>query len=187
MSTKKVLITGCSSGGIGAAIALELATRGHRVYATARDVSKIPEKLTSLENVFVLPLDVTSSESVEDVAHKVQNIGGGLDILINNAGVGYTMPLMDVDIDQARKLYETNVWGVLRTIQGFQDFLMMSQGKIVNICSVGGVVNTPWIGTHTPNHWTLLYSELILKQGPIHLPKPRFLVCQRHYESNLLH
>ncbi|KAI8949841.1 hypothetical protein F4801DRAFT_603029 [Xylaria longipes] len=59
-STKSILITGCSAGGIGAAMALVLARHGHHVFVTARNTAKIPEALSSLENVTVLPLDDAS-------------------------------------------------------------------------------------------------------------------------------
>jgi NAD(P)-dependent dehydrogenase (short-subunit alcohol dehydrogenase family) len=154
MSARKqtILVTGCSAGGIGAAVARELAQRGHHVYATARTASKIPTELSELPNVTVLQLDVTSDESVKAaakaVADNVASTGTGLDVLVNNAGYGYTMPLLDVDVAHAQRLHDTNVWGVLRTIQAFADLLIASQGRVVNISSVGAVVNTPWIGRH---------------------------------------
>ncbi len=149
---KTILVTGCSAGGIGAAVARELATHGHHVYATARTVSKIPAELSELPNVTVLQLDVTSDESVRAAAKAVADSGAskGLDVLVNNAGQGYTMPLLDVDIAYAQQIHDINVWGVVRTIQSFADLLIASQGRVVNISSVGAVVNTPWIGR--PDH-----------------------------------
>jgi NAD(P)-dependent dehydrogenase (short-subunit alcohol dehydrogenase family) len=144
--SKTVLITGCSSRGIGAAVALALANRNNHVFATARSISKIPESLTSLQNVTVLSLDVTSESSVASAVKTVESHGRGLDVLINNAAIGYTMPLLDIDLNHAHQVYETNVWGVLRVIQGFKDLLIKSHGKIVNVSSVGGAVHTPWIG-----------------------------------------
>lgn len=72
--------------------------------------------------------------------------GQGLDILVNNAGIGHTAPLLDVDLEHAKSLYETNIWGALRMIQGLADLLLESKGRIINVSSVGAVVNTPWIG-----------------------------------------
>jgi NAD(P)-dependent dehydrogenase (short-subunit alcohol dehydrogenase family) len=144
-SKKTILVTGCSAGGIGAAVARELAGHGHHVFATARTVAKIPAELAGLPNVTTLQLDVSSDESVKEAAKAVAE-KGGLDVLVNNAGCGYTMPLLDVDIAHAQRLHDTNVWGALRTIQAFSDLLIANQGRIVNISSVGAVVNTPWIG-----------------------------------------
>lgn len=162
MKTKKtVLVTGCSAGGIGAALAEELAKQGHHVFATARYTTKIPPLLTELSNVTVIELDVTSQESVDDSVNVVrevtakQSAGAGLDVLVNNAGSGFTMPALDVDIGMAKKIYETNVWGPLRMMQGFSDLLIAKKGRIVNVNSVGGEINTPWIGT-LPNGERLL-------------------------------
>ncbi|KAL3953921.1 hypothetical protein ACCO45_011877 [Purpureocillium lilacinum] len=146
--TKTILVTGCSAGGIGAALAQALADQGHHVFATARNPSKIPPELRTLSNVSSLALDVSSSASVADAAKAVREVGKGLDVLVNNAGAGYTMPVLDVDIDQAKWLYEANVWGPVRTIQAFADLLIASKGRIVNVSSVGAVVNTPWIASY---------------------------------------
>jgi short chain dehydrogenase len=156
MSPKKtILITGCSSGGIGAALAYAFASRGHYVFATARNTSKIPSTFASVPNVRTLQLDVTSASSISEtagiVATATQDQGArGLDVLINNAGSGYTMPLLDVDLDEAKKVYDVNIWGMLRTIQAFTPLLIDKGGRVVNVSSVGGVVNTPWIGTYAP-------------------------------------
>ncbi|RHZ58924.1 SDR family oxidoreductase [Aspergillus thermomutatus] len=144
--TKTILITGCSANSIGAALALSLAKKGHHIFATARSLAKIPEPLTTLSNVTLLQLDVSSPGSVAESVKAVQDHGQGLDVLVNNAGAGYTIPLLDADLDHAKQVYETNVWGVLRMIQGFADLLIRNRGRVVNVSSVGAAVNTPWIG-----------------------------------------
>ncbi|TGJ77609.1 hypothetical protein E0Z10_g10668 [Xylaria hypoxylon] len=148
MGPKTVLVTGCSDGGIGAAIALALAKRGHHVFATARTVSKIPASLSELDNVTPLQLDVTSSESVTQAAKVVATSGRALDVLLNNAGTGYAMPVLDIDIARAQRLYDVNVWGPIRTVQAFASLLIASHGRIVNINTVGAVINTPWISAY---------------------------------------
>lgn len=148
-TTKSILITGCSANSIGAALALSLAKRGHHVFATARSPAKIPSPLTTLSNVTLLQLDVTSPASVAAAVQAVQDHGHGLDVLVNNAGAGYTVPLLDADLEHAKRVYETNVWGVVRMIQGFADLLVARRGRVVNLSSVGAVVNTPWIGVYS--------------------------------------
>lgn len=150
-SSKTVLITGCSSKGVGAGLVLAIAERGHTVFATARNPAKVPSELTNLSNVHVLTLDVTSRESVKKAVEAVDKHGNGrLDVLINNAGVGYTMPLLDADIEEAKRVYDANIWGCLRVTQGFMDMLIQGKGQVVMISSVGGVLNTPWIGRFSP-------------------------------------
>lgn len=147
MSPKTVLITGCSAGGIGAALALTLASKGHHIYATARNTSKIPEALGHLSNVTLLPLDVTDGASVARAAQSVEAAGRGLDVLVNNAGGGYARPVLDMDIAQAQRLHDINLWGPVRTVQAFSGLLIASRGRIVNVSTVGAIVHTPWICT----------------------------------------
>lgn len=146
MATKTILITGCSAHGIGAALALSLARRGHHIFATARSIDKVPPSLLALENATIVPLDVTDPTSVRAAVKTVQSHGHGLDVLVNNAGIAYTAPLLDADIDHSRQVYEANVWGPLRLVQAFSDLLIEKQGRVINISSIAAVVNTPWIG-----------------------------------------
>ncbi|CAG8952177.1 hypothetical protein HYFRA_00000916 [Hymenoscyphus fraxineus] len=150
MSPKSVLITGSSAGGIGSAIALKLARYdpSNHIFATARNTSKISEELSSLPNVTVIQLDVLSEESVAAALQVVTDSGIGLDVLLNNAGTGYAMPILDVDIEKGKELYEANVWGPIRLIKAFSGLLIASRGRIVNMSSVGALVNTPWIGVY---------------------------------------
>lgn len=140
---KSILITGCSAGGLGAAMALALARRGHHVFATARDPSKIPDALASVATV--LPLDVADAASVAAAARAVADAGRGLDVLVNNAGVGYVRPVLDVDVDAARRVLNVNLWGPVRTIQAFQGLLVASRGRVVNVSSSASVVYSPWV------------------------------------------
>ena len=128
-------------------MAFALAKRGHRVFATARNPSKIPSELAVLSVVTTLELDVTSTESVSKAVDAVARATEqGLDVLVNNAGAGYTMPLLDVDIEEAQRLFDANIWGSLRTTQGFSELLIAAKGRVFNVSSVGAFVNTPWLG-----------------------------------------
>ena len=144
-ATKSILVTGCSAGGIGAALALVLAQRGHHVFATARNIDRAPDALKNLSNVTILPLDVADAASVTAAARAVTESGRGLDVLINNAGVGYVLPVLDIDINAAQRLFDVNFWGPLRMIQAFSDLLIASRGRIVNVSSSASVVNSPWV------------------------------------------
>ncbi|KAJ7247998.1 hypothetical protein C8J57DRAFT_1673301 [Mycena rebaudengoi] len=154
---KTILITGCSAGGVGAALATALACRdpSHHVFATARTTTKIPAALAALPNVTVLPLDVASSASVRACAQEVARIleaevpgTAGLDVLVNDA-VYVTMPLLDTDVDEAARLHDVNLWGALRTVQSFADLIIAARGKVVNVSSVGSVVNMAWNGAYS--------------------------------------
>lgn len=149
MSKKTIFITGCSAGSLGAALAIELAKQDHFIYVTARSPSKIPTSLSSLSNVEVLKLDISSPDSIAEAFKTVQEVNernktSGIDALVNSAARAYTMPILDMDIDEAQRLFDTNVWGTLRLIQHLSPMIIAKKGRIVNISSVGAVVNTPW-------------------------------------------
>ncbi|KAK4077102.1 uncharacterized protein Triagg1_4069 [Trichoderma aggressivum f. europaeum] len=82
VKNQTILITGCSADGIGAVLALTLAKQHHRIFATARDTSKIPFELRSLPNVSVTTLDVSSKKSVAEAAKAVEEAGHCLDVLL---------------------------------------------------------------------------------------------------------
>ncbi|QDS71182.1 hypothetical protein FKW77_010198 [Venturia effusa] len=147
---KSVLITGCSDGGLGSALAVELQKRGNRVFAGVRNPTKATA-LSSLPNVEVLTLDVTSADSIGHAVETIQEQTGGrgLDILINNAGRGVpTTPLAEADLDAGRRMFEVNFWGALSMAQAFTPLLIRAQGTIVNIGSVGGFMHTPYLGLY---------------------------------------
>jgi 1-acylglycerone phosphate reductase len=100
--------------------------------------------LESLPNVHLLTLDVVSSDSVAAVAKQVEvKTGGRLDYLINNAGAQYAMPVLDLDLETAKGLFEVNYWGAVRMVQAFSYMLVAAKGTIVNVGSLAGLLNLP--------------------------------------------
>ena len=146
---KTVLITGCSDGGIGSALAAAFQKRGHTVFAAVRNRQKA-SALASLPNVTIVTLDVTDKHSIAQTVQIVHEQTGdnGLDVLINNAGQGGSIPLVDADLESGRKLFEVNFWAVLAMIQAFVPMLVQSKGTIVNISSMGAIIHHPYIGLY---------------------------------------
>lgn len=144
--TKSVLITGCSTGGIGHALALTFQRKGFTVFATARDISKM-KGLTSLPNTHCLALDVTSKPSIQQAVEFVaaHTSGRGLDILINNSGQQYVRPMMDIVEEEARKMFDVNFWGVFAVTQAFADMIISAKGAVVNVASISGYWYTPYM------------------------------------------
>ena len=151
MSRPTALITGCSQGGIGDALARQLASRGYHVFATVRNPSKAAH-FTKEEDIEVVQLDVTSSGSIDTLVNHLRGHlpDGKLDILVNNAGFGATGPLIEADLATAKQLYDVNVLGLLAMTQAFAPMLIASKGKLVNISSVGGILAMPWTGKSLP-------------------------------------
>jgi NAD(P)-dependent dehydrogenase (short-subunit alcohol dehydrogenase family) len=104
------LVTGANKG-IGREIARQLAARGHTVYVGSRDAARGEEAVAQIGgDARLLVLDVTDAASVAAAARQVPE----LDVLVNNAGIsGERQPVTDEDLDKFRRVYETNVFGVL--------------------------------------------------------------------------
>ncbi|KAI0835412.1 NAD(P)-binding protein [Hypoxylon sp. FL0890] len=140
---RSVLITGCSDGGIGAFLAVAFHKAGLQVHATVRNQSKA-EGLASM-GIEVLTLDVLSESSIAACAEKVPS----LDILVNNAGQSYSMPVSDINIAEAKRLFDINVWSHIAVTQAFLPLLIKSpKAIIVNHTSAASVVPLPFQATY---------------------------------------
>ncbi|KAF7321095.1 Arabinanase/levansucrase/invertase superfamily protein [Mycena chlorophos] len=147
MSTRPqaVLITGCTSGGIGFELGKEYRSKGLRVFATARR-AEVCEELTAL-GFEAIQLDVTKDESVHAARNQVAEMTGGvLDILVNNAGRSAAgIPAVDANMNTILDVFETNLFGVMRMVQAFVPLLITSgDGRIVNISSIASVMPYPF-------------------------------------------
>lgn len=148
--SKVILITGCSSG-IGAAMARSFAARGHTVYATARR----PESLAPLAaaGIETLALDVNDDTSISAVMDTVSEREGRLDMLINNAGFSQVGAVLDLERDDLRRQYETNVISpfmvVRRALPLMRSAVAGGGGAdVVNIGSIVGLFTTPFAGSY---------------------------------------
>lgn len=141
--SKIILVTGSSSG-IGHAIASHLASVGHRVYGTSRSQSsKRPS-----EGFELIKMDVTNAEEVQEGIEAIVTLEGRLDVLINNAGLGMAGPLENTSDEEARLIFDTNVFGVLNTCRFASSHLRASKGYVINVTSLGGVFGLPYRGIY---------------------------------------
>ncbi|HET9102081.1 MAG TPA: oxidoreductase [Solirubrobacteraceae bacterium] len=153
MASRAVLITGCSSG-IGAATAARLAADGWTVYATARR----PETLSGLEaaGCRTLALDVTDEGSMSAAVEHVVTAEGAVGVLINNAGYSQSGAVESVPLDEVRRQFETNVFGLLRMCQlvlpGMRE---QGWGRVVNLGSMGGRLTFPGGGIYHATKYAL--------------------------------
>jgi NAD(P)-dependent dehydrogenase (short-subunit alcohol dehydrogenase family) len=135
------LITGASSG-IGEATALELAARGFTVYGVARRIDRMAG-LTE-HGVHVFEMDVTDDASMTSGVERILREEGRIDVLVNNAGSGSYGALEDVPIEEARRQFEVNVFGLARLTQLVLPHLRAQRsGRIINVSSIGGKFYEP--------------------------------------------
>jgi NAD(P)-dependent dehydrogenase (short-subunit alcohol dehydrogenase family) len=151
MASRAVLITGCSSG-IGRATARHLAEQGFTVYATARRV----EALADLEaaGCRTLALDVTDEASMQAAVERVRAEEGAVGVLVNNAGYSQSGTIEEVALDDVRRQFETNLFGVIRLCQLVLPGMREQRwGKIVNVSSMGANFTFPGGGIyHATKH-----------------------------------
>jgi NAD(P)-dependent dehydrogenase (short-subunit alcohol dehydrogenase family) len=139
--SKAVLITGCSTG-IGRATALRLAKAGHIVYATARKVETLHDLAAA--GCKVMALDVCDEASIRAGVAKVEQEHGAVGVLVNNAGYGSEGPIEEVPMEEVRRQFETNVFGLtLLTKLVLPGMRKQGWGKIVNLSSMGGRMTLP--------------------------------------------
>ncbi|KAI0639988.1 NAD-P-binding protein [Trametes polyzona] len=173
MSNSKtvVLVTGCSRGGIGFALCEEFASRGCIVYAAARRLESMNG--FTHENIHPLaPVDVTDDANVREAVDTVISREGHIDVLVNNAGVGNTGAVIDVDMQEIINTFNTNVFSVVRMAKAvIPHMASRKKGTIVNIGSIAGEIPVPWGGIYGASKAALhsitdaLYMECI----PLHI------------------
>lgn len=146
--TKIVLITGTSTG-LGVATAVQAAQAGHTVYATMRNTQKRDSLDAAAQaagvSLNVLQLDVQDTASVNAAVDAVINEQGRIDVLINNAGMGYVRSLEQAEEADIQKILDINYTGVARCIKAVMPHMRKARaGHVINISSVGGLVGQPF-------------------------------------------
>jgi NAD(P)-dependent dehydrogenase (short-subunit alcohol dehydrogenase family) len=147
-----VLITGCSSG-FGLLTAVEVARRGDRVFASMRDPSRADALRKALADAgaeaTVVQLDVLDDASVAAAVQTVVGDAGGLDALVNNAGVGYLGPLEEMTAQQIGDMFGTNIGGMIRvTKEVLPHMRAAGKGHVVNVTSIAAFLSPPFMGAY---------------------------------------
>lgn len=132
------LITGCSTG-LGRAFARAVLDRGQNVVVTARDVSSVQDLADAHpETALAVALDVTDDAQVAAAVRAAEERFGGVDVLVNNAGYGYRAALEEGVDEDVRRLFETHVFGTVRTTKAVLPAMRERRsGTIVNLSSIG--------------------------------------------------
>lgn len=138
--TKVVLVTGGSSG-LGKAICSRLAAMGHTVYGTSRKAAAGEQP----NGYRLVAMDVTNEASVNTAVADVVQREGRIDVLINNAGLGIQGPAEDIPVEDAQRLFDTNVFGPHRLCRAVLPHMRgQKSGLIINISSVAANFGLPY-------------------------------------------
>ncbi len=139
------LITGCSTG-FGREIARLAVERGFRTVITARNPSSL-EDFAAADNALILELDVTKPDQIASVMRAAETRFGGVDVLVNNAGIGYFAAVEESEDAEIRKMFEVNFFGTSAMIHAvLPGMRQRRRGVVVNFSSIGGLRSFPAVG-----------------------------------------
>lgn len=156
---RTAIITGASSG-IGGAAAHELAKARANLVLASRNRKKLDALASDLASLpgrcLVVPTDVTDRLAVEALVRKTAEEFGGVDILINNAGLGLFAPIADGNVENMHRLFNVNFWGAINCIQAAVPYMQSQRrGHIVNVASVAGYISAPYMGMYSATKFAL--------------------------------
>ncbi|HTP01857.1 MAG TPA: SDR family oxidoreductase [Anaerolineales bacterium] len=170
---RSVVVTGASTG-IGRACALHIDRLGWRVFAGVRKESDAAS-LRAEASARLIPvlLDVTEAASIQSASQVVSSALGeaGLSGLVNNAGIPYGGPVEYLDLDEVRRLFEVNFFGVIAVTQALLPLLRKCRGRIVNMSSISGMVASPFVSPYSCSKFALeaLTDSLRVELRPWHI------------------
>src|SRR5579883_2301631 len=157
MNNKKVvLVTGASSG-FGQLSVQLLAQKGYLVFGTSR------KEHSASSGVEMLVLDVQSDSSVQSCVKQILAQTNRIDVLVNNAGQIHASMIEETSLEQAKNVFETNFWGVVRVTTAVLPIMRQQRsGHIINVSSVGGLIGAPGQGFYSASKFALEgYSEAL--------------------------
>lgn len=174
--SKTWLVTGASSG-LGAAIAEEVLQAGHKVIASARNPAKAAEanpRISELGGTWI-ELDVTSPNTQKIVEDAINEAGGVVDVVVNNAGYSLLGSIEDMSENEIEAQFSTNVYGPVRVLKGVLPFMRARRsGTVVNISSSAGIDGLPTCAMYAGTKFAL-EGEFITLVTAYHIKAECFL------------
>lgn len=144
-NSQVVFVTGVSSG-IGRATAIQFAQRGCKVFGSVRDA----RKAQPIPGVTLVEMDVRDANSVQRAVDTVVDSSGRIDVLVNSAGGTMVGSVEETSVAEAQALFDTNVFGILRTLQAALPHMRRQRsGRIINVSSVLGFLPAPFMGLYS--------------------------------------
>jgi NAD(P)-dependent dehydrogenase (short-subunit alcohol dehydrogenase family) len=167
MTSKPVwFITGCSTG-FGRELARHTLELGYPTVITARNPAQVEDLARGNEDkALVLKLDVTNADDIAAAVQAAEARFGRIDVLVNNAGIGYFGSLEESDIDEVRKMFEINVWGLVNMTRAVLPVMRKQRsGTVVNISSIGGLVANSAVSFYNATKFSVeAISEALSKE-----------------------
>ena len=150
------LITGCSTG-FGRSLALEVLAKGYSVAVASRNTHDVQDIIDLYpETALAVTLDVTVPKQVTEAVHATIDHFGQIDVLVNNAGIGYFAAVEESEEVEVRRMFEINVFGLARVTQEVLPHMRARRkGHILNIASIGGLRSFPGVGFYNATKYAV--------------------------------
>jgi NAD(P)-dependent dehydrogenase (short-subunit alcohol dehydrogenase family) len=163
-------ITGCSTG-FGRALAKEVLEQGYKAIVAARKTKDVQDIVDGYgDKAIAVALDVTKPEQIKDAVATAKEKFGRIDVLVNNAGIGYFAAVEESEDEAVRNMFEINVFGLGRMTQEVLPIMRAQRsGHIVNVASIGGLVGFPGIGYYNATKFAVdgLSESLAKETAPL--------------------
>lgn len=184
-----VFVTGAASG-IGRALALGAAREGAFVWATDIDAAGADAVVAEIRalgaQARALPLDVTDATAVDAAVARVVVEAGRIDICFNNAGIGFAGEFRDSTMDQWRRVFDVNVFGVLHVaLAAYRQMVRQGSGHLVNTASLAGLLPTPGLSAYGASKWAVVSLTQSLRLEGEALGVKVSAICPSFVESNI--
>jgi NAD(P)-dependent dehydrogenase (short-subunit alcohol dehydrogenase family) len=159
-------ITGCSTG-FGRELAKYVLESGHKAVVASRKTDDVKDIVADYpETSIAVQLDVTKADEIKSSVEKAIQKFGRIDVLVNNAGIGYFGAIEESEDDEVRRMFEINFWGLANMTKAVLPGMRAQRsGSIVNVASIGGLVGFPAVGYYNATKFAVDgFSDALSKE-----------------------
>ena len=183
-TNKIIAITGASSG-IGKALAQEAIRRGAKVAVCARDLEKLKQQYSSHPSVLCLQADVSRENDCRNFIETIVAQWGGIDILINNAGISMRALFEDADLNVIRELMDINFWGTVFCTKYALPYIRRKKGMVIGVSSIAGYRGLPGRTGYSSSKFAMQGFLEALRTELLHTGVHVMWVCPGFTSSNI--